>query len=329
MWVALAALPLSDGCAGPAPVDPTDPGETIELPTPNEGFQVAVSPVTLEPGEERYFCQFARVPVDGDIDVGRIESLFGTGAHHLILIVLDEIYVDDTFLCDGLALSGVGAHTGLGPLAGRFLYGAQTAGQLNPRTALELPEGAGIRLRAGQTLLFNYHWQNARSTPIVARAVTNFHAVPGGRADRLADTFFFFNREIRVEPSRESISTMRCTFPTEVSIVSMVSHMHQLGVEFVARRFDGAVEGDLVYRETSWQDPRVLTFPPSMPEVLASNTGYSFTCRYKNPDPMRTVEVGERASDEMCILIGYYLPSAGSLFAPDRCEADPPKTVSP
>jgi len=83
----------------------------------------------------------------------------------------------------------------------------------------------------------------------------------------------------------------------------LTSHMHALGEKFVIRIVGGVRDGQILYENTDWAHPAILTF--NQPIVLAAGEGLMSEITYNNTTN-RTVSFGLTSEDEMGIIFGYY-----------------------
>jgi hypothetical protein len=92
---------------------------------------------------------------------------------------------------------------------------------------------------------------------------------------------------------------------SNVKLLSTQSHMHRHAVGFQATLDDGTV----LYRTTTWSGPPTMTYNPPLP--LADRSKISWKCDINN-DTASDLTFGESAAtNEMCVLTGFYYPSPG------------------
>ena len=292
----------------------------LPAPQPGLGFQVEPAPFPVAAGKEQYYCYRLPIPVDHDFDLTRIETRFGKGAHHLLISTVDRAYEAAHGSCSANQF-GFGVEP-LDALSSnlRFLSGAQTPYADDPRSDLTLEPGLAFRVKRGTTLLLQVHWLNAGTTPLDARTAINFWFADAPPTQYL-EAFFFYHTGIRLPAHATTEVAARCLFPDDADVVGMVSHMHQRGKRFTARRFEGAL-GDEVYLEESWQEPRMRMW--HRPELLhiARGTGLEYRCTFQN-DTAGVITDGEGAGDEMCMLVGLYTGGTQTLFGLPGLDAFP------
>ncbi len=316
--VALAVLSttLALGCGGADPAGDADaavdaPPAFLAPPPAGAGLQVTLPSFTVAPGEEVYWCVTMPFPAGGQVDVARIESRFNLGAHHMLLSTIDGNHAAGNGRCGagdfGYGVSLVQAFTG----NLRFLSGAQTPYSTDPRADLVLDPGMAFRFRPGTTLLAQLHWANTTEAPIDAATAINFWYATTPPS-RLLEAFFFYHQGFRIPAHASAEVAGRCTFPRDVEIIGMVSHMHARGTLLTARRWSGAL-GETVYQEASWQEPQMKMWPGTAPLTVAAGAGLEYRCAFTNDGDTPIVE-GEGAGDEMCMLIGLYAGGDRTVF---------------
>ena len=83
----------------------------------------------------------------------------------------------------------------------------------------------------------------------------------------------------------------------------LTSHMHKRGMQFVVRISGGARDGEVVYQNTAWDHPLIMTL--ATPLVLNAGEGFVSEVTYRG-DPSKVVRFGLTSEDEMDIIFGYW-----------------------
>ncbi len=80
----------------------------------------------------------------------------------------------------------------------------------------------------------------------------------------------------------------------------------------------------MLHQTSEWAEPRASTWPLDRMLQVARGDTLEYRCRYRNTTDERIL-VGESAKDEMCMLVGYYVGSGGTLwgFPGSRLPGDP------
>lgn len=316
---AIAALALVLGCSTDSVGDDDDdvapgvdagPEPFLQPPPEGDGFQVMLPEFEVPPGEEIYYCFRVPMPVDQEFDLQRIEQRFSLGAHHMLVMTVDGDYGESMAPCSQESITGDLPQEAVASL--RFLGGAQTPYSEDPRAELELEDGMAFQVRNPTTLVFQLHWANTTDATQTATTAINFW-YSQVEVTRYLESFFFYHTGIEVPPQSAGQAAGRCTFPMDVEVVGMVSHMHQHGTNYEAHQYDGAQLTDMVYQETRWQDPEMKFWKANDLIEIDEGQGFEYRCFYQNNTDEWIYE-GEGANDEMCMLVGLYAGGTGTLF---------------
>ncbi len=296
-----------------APAAPVDPLDQIAAPAADEGFQIKLSSFKVMPGEEVYYCHRVPVPVAANVDLERIHTTFSKGSHHILIFNADAALPAAEGAC---SQGGFTLGVPLGEVARqnlRFLTGSQTPGAEAPQADTDFRgSGLGLALAAGGTLFMQQHFVNTGTTPIDARAVLNFWFAKQPVA-RHIESYFFFNPLINVPPHGEQEVAARCRFPAGTEVAGMVSHMHQHGVYFSAHRAMNDQLTEMLYESRDWAEPTPRAWAPGSMLKMSDGESIEYRCRFQNPGDT-AIRVGESASDEMCMLIGFYVGGRSTIW---------------
>jgi hypothetical protein len=303
---------------------PVDPGLLV-APRVGEGIQYRMT-ARIGPGEESEKCKFVQVG-DRPLFVRKNEPLYTAGSHHMLLYTTPYTEIP-TARSDGTPLQyegtdGVfdctrGASAGLELLA--VVGGAQ-----NPRNGgYEFPEGIALEIPARSVLLLNVHYINASDLSLDAGVYLNLWTAPPEEVHTRAGVIFFYNPYIHVPGSGTARARYVCPVGRDITLLTAQSHMHARGVGFTASVLDasGRLVGTApIYRETSWDDPRLQSFGDSgVP--LAAGSAIDYECEYRNDDGRERFQ-GPSADDEMCMFIAAYHPRDAALEACAPEGSDP------
>ncbi len=287
--IGLALLLAS--CADEAVVGPDQPEEDPSFPAPPEGDGIQlVSAVQIQPGEEQHACRYLVLP-DRALEVARFEHHYTAGSHHMLLYPTSKLPsdVDDGTVFDCRTAGDLGA-TGV-------LYGSSI-----PDGELPYPPSIAMRLPARSVVLLETHYLNASDTALDATARINlwFTRTP---ATIEAGTLFFRDWAIHLPPSPavETIATMRCQIPANISLLYATSHMHRRGTSFRS-----AIDGEPLHDADTWESPTPTVYWP--PREVAAGSAIEFSCGYRNTDANAVIEGPSANTDEMCVLVGGYWP---------------------
>lgn len=302
--------PEGSGGAGGSPEAPAP--LTLDPPPAGEGFQIAAAPFLVQPGQEVYYCERVKLPVDADFDVQRIHARYSNGAHHLLVLSVDEEYPPLHGTCDAGTLGYELSQEELVRNNLRFIGGSQTPYLASPESDGTFDEGLAIRVRKGATILLQQHFLNTGPAPVEAKTLINVHFARTP-PQKLLESFFFYHIDVDVPAHAEADAAARCTFPPGTEVLGMVSHMHKRGVWYKAHEVVGDALGQMLYETTEWQEPQMKTWPGNAMLQMGGKT-VEYRCHYKNESDQR-IQTGESGEyDEMCMLIGFYTGGTETLW---------------
>lgn len=306
------------GCSSEPSGEAPGPGEDMLAP-PAAGTGVQFKIVSsIDPGMETERCQFFKAPAEG-LYINREEVRFTQGSHHVLLYKTSYadiptkneagMDVDTSGVVD--CPNGAGADWKIDSV----ISGSQSFkgdSMLN-----SLPEGVAVRVDPGAVFLMNVHYLNTSSEPLSADARINLYSIPEASVKEEAGVLFLYNPFIRIPASGQASARMRCPVSKDISVVSVQSHMHRRGVNFVANLTDGAgAPIDEIYTNTEWEAVPVKAFEPTL--SVKAGQALDYRCDYKNAEA-REVLQGATTKDEMCMLIGAYYPRDENL---ENCRDD-------
>jgi hypothetical protein len=253
----------------------------------------------LEAASEEYVCRWFVVP-EGGLDVTRASYELGAGSHHLLVwstsLAPNQVPQGVPLIrhCDTDAPSHA-ALTGL-------LLGAQPG-----TAAFEFPEGAALRLGAGQVLLVEHHAVNASSEAVdVDARVTLQPSVTPIREE--VGLLHYYDWAIHVPPAATAATRMRCVVPEPLRLLSVHGHMHERGRAFRAWS-SGSGESAPFYRSDQWDGaPQSLT--PSV--EIAEREPIEFACEFDNPGPFDFYQGLSAQHSEMCSFTAFYVAHDGA-----------------
>jgi hypothetical protein len=223
--------------------------------------------------------------VVGDLVFVKTESFMSAGSHHMFVMQDAQVTADrPLYTCSGLDFK---------PL----VHSAQT-----PQQITSYPAGIGVRLGAGMGFQVLAHYFNTSTTAVTAEVSIALHVANPGEVQQYAASLFGNVALINIPTGPNRTVSGSCTLPRDANVLSMVSHMHQFGTNFVA-----TAGGQQLYQTTEWEEPPPRVFDP--PLLLPSGTRIQYTCTYNNTSG-GTLTFGESAkTNEMCIFSGTYFPA--------------------
>ncbi len=276
-------------------------------PDPSEGFQMHMGPFFLEElGEAEYFVKYpSRLP--DDVEVDRLEVIFGQYSHHFILYEFNQ--KPDTVNNMGFRLSNAHVQT-------RLISVQQFS------DTLDLPNGSAFSFSKGTWFDLNTHYINYSTDKVAGcEAYINFYTKPKGTAKQEMKVELLANPTILI-PNNNQVYTFDAAdygWSSQVRYIwGMTSHTHKYGIDFdIYKRTVFNSRDDKIFdAEYMDGDPTGLFIgydyqhPPIRfwDDFLASprNEGFILEAKYQNNGP-RTVGWGNTSDDEMMVAAYFYL----------------------
>lgn len=199
------------------------------------------------------------------------------------------------------------------PLADEFLYG-----WVPGNTKIFFPPGTGKRINKGADLILNIHYSPTSKSQQDRSAVNFYYAK--GPIDREVKTLTLKEDNIKNQPffiEAERKPTFYMDYPIykNISLISVMPHMHFIGKSFLA--YAVTLEGEHIPLiriekwdfnwQTTYQFKNLVKIPAGTRiyvEAVYDNTSEN----PMNPNsPPKNIGYGWNSTDEMCNLVFYYL----------------------
>ncbi len=286
------------GCSGRAEDQAPPAGSGLLPPPEGEGVQLAMRS-TVEPGQERAFCQYFVLPEE-ELDIARFEHALSPGSHHTLLweTSLTAADVDSRV---GQDPEDCGARPERREGITSIVYGGQPGA-----ASVSYPEDAALRMKPGTVMLLDHHVINTTDKNLEAEVRLNlWRAEP--TATRRAGILHFYDWAIHVPPRATSKTEFRCFVPEALTIVFGHSHMHDRGTLYRAHRVSDGVRTPMF--ETRGPDSATQQFAP--PFELEAGDAVEFECHYENPTEEAIVQGLSARENEMCSFTAGYATTAG------------------
>jgi hypothetical protein len=276
----------------------------VALTPPTKGFQLSIEPFSVRPDFERELFVLRELKNTAPIYVTRIETKMRANSHHFLLYtfqnntpsfvmpqpnVIRDIRNSDNSM-NLLNTLPMGYHT--------FFAGAMT-----PTSDYTFPPGMALELPANAKLDLNAHYVNKGNADITGEAYANLTTVERSAVTQIVRTLNLGNTNIPLPPGTRTTHTKTFLFSATTRVLMLTSHMHQLGERFVIRIKGGARDGQLVYENTDWAHPAIVTF--ATPITLQAGEGLTSEITYNNTTANQ-VNFGLTSEDEMGIIFGYF-----------------------
>lgn len=279
------------------------PFAPLEVPAPGSGLQLAIGRFDVKSNFERELFTYRPLGNSAPLYVNRIQTRMRPYSHHFLLYtfsdqtpaavvpppgVLRDIRNDDGTM-NLLNMIAMGYHV--------FLAGAMTT-----EFTYTFPAGLALRLPAGTGIDLNVHYANRTAASVAGEAYVNLYTVPASQVTREVSTLNLANTSITIPANQRVTISKTFTFGKRTTLVALTSHMHARGERFVIQLVGGARDGQVVYTNTDWEHPAIVTF--AEPLVLEAGQGVRSVVTYNNTTA-RTISFGLAAEDEMDIIFGY------------------------
>ena len=276
-------------------------------PAASEGFQIHVGPFFLEENDEKEFFWKYPTLLDKDVEVDKLEVMFGPYSHHFIMLEYQSPSVSN-LKRPGFRLDNAHSITELVTV------------QQYPDT-LTLPTGSAFFWDKGNVLDMNTHYINYSQTKVAScEAYINVYTKPPGTAAQemkvalLANVNIFIPNDSLIHTFDERVVNGN----NETFLWALTSHTHQWGTDFnVYTRDIFGQRDDLIFdAEYEGGDPANFFFGYDYrhPHIryysdflsLKPNEGLIYEASYINTGsaPARW---GDTSEDEMMVLAFFYL----------------------
>lgn len=268
---------------------------------PDPGLGIVMPDVIVEPYEEIIYCYFGTYTGEtvGVTHLWPLEAEDYTH-HNQLKTPLADTEPDGTVMdC-----------TETGDAMGYFTPLIEAVG-VTPETAdekgwLDLPDGMAMRLDQGTPWVQETHYINATDQRVLANSALQLGFVPYDEVDTWVGTFEFDSGEPIIPPDGEVSITFECAWPQDANVLSILGHMHELGVSIETEWIhEGGSE--ILYQVADWKpeyksEPVIDNHAPGEVAVKEGDV-FRTTCTYVN-NGTETVTF----PTEMCTLNGTVYP---------------------
>jgi hypothetical protein len=251
---------------------------------------VTMTPFTVSPGGEVFYCQNFANPWGKQVDIKTYALNMGVGSHHMF-----------AFYASGATDGAIAPCTAGGLTFGQFTFSAQSA-----QTTVTFPSTVGATLPSGTGFQMMVHYLNTTASPLQSSVNLTMYVAKANVVTNHAGSLFLNNATISVAASCTAPtgcqSTSSYTLPQDVYILTAVSHMHKYATNFIATTSTGLT----LFTSTQWAEPPAKVYSP--PLHLTAGTSITWTCTDVNPTGA-TLTFGESANTNvMCISSNIFYP---------------------
>jgi hypothetical protein len=302
----LALVLCGGGCGGASPF--AEGHAPPKQPPANAvgGFSIALPALTLKPGEEVQPCFVFPLELSGPSHIVGGATLTATpGLHHGNITTRPKTG-DGIRNCAADDAAG-GSEANDIIKGGAVLFGSST--QFVGQEWQSFPTGMGYRIQDGYEIVARMHYLNATAAPMTVTPTYQWYTIDESKLTEELFPFIWEFQRFMIPAGATVKVTADCPFPFKehpTHLVSLLPHMHKLGIELDAAVTGGAHDGE-TFLESPGYDPEKGVLRQYDPAVdLSAVDGFTFSCTWRNTLDKTVVEgVGD---NEMCMMFGYGYP---------------------
>jgi hypothetical protein len=285
MFVAFGLMPSMVACGGSETGTPQSSAPSTVAGA--EWTTLLTGDWTQAPGTEGYTC--VRNTNTQDLYVNSFEAINPLGTHHTLLTMGTANGPDTTTKCsaaDNRPLSVFGSGVGTDPLT--------------------LPEGVAIRIPKDTQLLLNLHLYNTGSKELAGTSGTRVVTIPKDEVKYVAEGVLAGPILLDIPAGKTTESIGYCTMKSDVTIIAVAPHMHQIGIheKIIA---ESSAEGDVVLHDEPY-DFNEQSYHLIEPIKLAKGDRVRVECTHKNTKD-HDIGFGDSSDAEMCFAGLYRYPA--------------------
>lgn len=286
---------------------------TPEVPELREGaVRIETPPLVLEPFSDIIFCYISSFPSDqGQLAVDWAamyeNPVYG---HHIQFNGLrsgsDTFDVPDGTLVDCTDPSETMLATSQLINMNRILEGGVGYGG-----EMVLPEGSAVPVEPGKRWLFEVHLINPTPRRATGMGVLDINFVDPDSVQDWVAPWVFNDSGFVLPPGEQSTVEVDCTWPQDATVLSLLGHMHDMGlhhkVEMVTPDGERTTIYDLPEWDLDWRyQPMVEDFDGGL-DVVAG-THFITTCTFFNHTSHDL-----SFPEEMCVASGLFMPATETI----------------
>ncbi|MEY4583208.1 MAG: hypothetical protein RL701_7911 [Pseudomonadota bacterium] len=244
---------------------------------------------------ETYLC--VRYTLPEDVSVSGLRPITPLGTHHTVLSIADDSKPDGATKCDATtngrrSIAATGFHT----------------------NDLQLPDGVGLELKAGQQLLLNLHLFNVNDEALSGTSGALVRLIAPEDLEERAETILAGTVKLDLPANERTTQRGTCTMQGDHTLFAIAPHMHQLGAHLKAVAHS-SVDGDVTLHDGVYKFDEQFVYPIGKQVHMKKGDKLDIDCTYQNTTP-RTVNFGDSSTAEMCFagIYRYPLGSEGSFI---------------
>jgi len=321
---ALVGCGSSGASASGDDAPPNDAG-IDSLPVVQPDFTLRAPPVELAPREEVTYCYYFHTGNDSDIALRKWDAKLMPGAHDVnVFFTRTDLEKPNTLSAHpcGFTTSGTSL---------RLVYAAQNPS--DPSNAFEFPDDdgegnhVGLPIAPGRSGFLQIHFINPTDAKLMSYVEVNAYGYHDNKLVTPAGPFVTYNTEIQIAPGTQAAPALasaggECKVRPEWKFFSMSTHTHREGVE--SKVAEGTTA---LVTTTNWEKPQTTTWGRAGAPFYGVASGkLNYSCQYKNVESRRIFTGDTAATDETCIMLGFFFPSpdGAGAFCLDAATISPP-----
>jgi hypothetical protein len=273
-------------------------------PPPKAGeYQVHIPIFPVAANSEREFYVRYEVGNKEDIYVTGLETTQRPGTHHLVLYGFGPKSIAHGLpplgmIFDQNMTNGKGNLRSQNGLPDSYIAFESPSGDFQ----YKLPDGFAVKLPANTSYNFNSHYFNKTNETRFGECYVNFKTTDKSKVKRLLDNFTIDGNNFSLPPNQKTVIKKDTIFDKKTTFISMISHCHKRGENFVIKIKGGKRNGEIIYQNTDYASAPYYNFP--QPIVFQPGEGLSWEVTYNN-ESNRTITYGVTSEDEMNFIFGF------------------------
>lgn len=303
-------------------------GATFDPPPPLAGYTRLTSSTVhaVPPGSDVTYCEYVMPPLDHDVDVLQVTGYQSAFGHHAVAFTYTpgpNDVLGASFPCMGTEFNA-GGSADAGALSagsqGTFLGGIG-GNASSGKDSTSLPEGVAFRLKKGSGVMLNVHYINTGATEIDGDAVVDLQLAEPDPSRKIAALFVNLNMGFELSPVGKTSSTVDCVAESDVQVIMMTNHMHELGTSASTELLRAGGGGtEMLHEDPAWSydmqfNPVYSRWPATSPLTIHSGDTIRTTCNWANPGAEAV-----KFPREMCVGVGFVLTTGDHPTAPSCAQ---------
>jgi hypothetical protein len=264
------------------------PGDNPDIDYSVAPVTLTMTPFTVAPGGEVFYCQTFANPWGKQVDVKTYSLDMGVGSHHMF-----AFYATNA------------TDVALAPCAnGGLTFGPYTFSAQQPTLTTTYPQSVGATIPNQTGFQLMVHYLNTTSASIQSSVNLTMWIAKPSVVTNHAGALFLNNATMTVasDCTQGCNSTDSYTLMQDVNLLSADSHMHKYATNFVATTSTGVT----LFSTTQWAEPPAKVFSPAL--ALTAGTSITWTCTDVNATGQELTFGESAVTNVMCIYTSIFYP---------------------